>query len=133
MVKYVDQYKELHKLDDGYGNTTKTNRRIISPSIRKLIQVTKSKTLLDFGSGKGKQYEKPKPVHINYNWGIKPTLYDPAIEEYSILPKENFDGIISIDVLEHIPEEELPEVFNYIYTHADKFIYLVSNVLRQLK
>ena len=53
-----------------------------------------------------------------------PTLYDPAVESYSNLPDEMFDGIISTDVLEHIPEVVLPSTFEYMFNHATKFLYL---------
>jgi hypothetical protein len=26
--------------------------------------------------------------------------------------------------MEHIPEEQIPEVFEYIFSHADKFVFL---------
>ena len=42
----------------------------------------------------------------------------------SKLPEGNFDGIISFDVLEHIPEEEIPQVIKEIFERANKFVFL---------
>jgi hypothetical protein len=53
-----------------------------------------------------------------------PALYDPAVKEYSKMPKGTFDSVISTDVLEHIEEEDLDQVLEEIYSKADKFVYL---------
>ena len=50
--------------------------------------------------------------------------YDPAIPEYSELPSGTFHGVISTDVMEHIPEEQLPEVVEQIFSRAERFVYL---------
>jgi hypothetical protein len=83
---------------------------------KQLFNATNCKTFLDFGCGRGKQW-RPRLVPI---WGeLKPTLYDPAFEDHSTLPKENHDMIMSTDVLEHIPEYTLPEVIKYCNSHAN--------------
>ena len=84
--------------------------------VAKLIKVNTK--LLDYGCGKAEVYE------INdWHWP-KPTLYDPAIPEYEKLPDGPFDGVISTDVMEHIPKEQLPEVVIQIFSRAKKFVYL---------
>ena len=52
------------------------------------------------------------------------SLYDPAYEEHNILPEKTFDGVISTDVLEHIPEEVIPKTLSQIFERAEKFVYL---------
>ena len=37
-----------------------------------------------------------------------PSLYDPAIPEYEVLPEGKFDGVMSFDVLEHIAYSKKP-------------------------
>jgi hypothetical protein len=91
--------------------------------IGKLVQNTKSETLLDYGSGKGAQYFIEK-LHEKHFCNIMPTLYDIGILEYSKLPSGTFDGVFSTDVLEHIPEDELDSVLEYIFNVANKFVYL---------
>ena len=53
-----------------------------------------------------------------------PSLYDPAIPEYQNIPEGTFDGVISFDVMEHIPKEQIPETFDQIFSRADKFVFL---------
>lgn len=115
--KYVDLYKEHHRKHKRYGNSYAKQHQIIE----KLIKKTNSKTLLDYGCGKGTQYTVK---NLHKAWGFMPDLYDPAIENFSILPDKMYDGIYSTDVMEHIPEEVLPEVFEYIFTHSNKFVFL---------
>ena len=53
-----------------------------------------------------------------------PALYDPAVPEYEELHDGPLRGIYSTDVLEHIPKEQLPEIFDHIFTRAERFVFL---------
>ena len=53
-----------------------------------------------------------------------PSLYDPAIPEYEILPDGQFDGVISFDVLEHIPKQDLEWVITEIFSFSKKIVFL---------
>ena len=66
-----------------------------------------AKTLLDYGCGGGKQYTE-ECYHVL--WNIMPTLYDPAVKEFSRRPRGQFDGVIATDILEHVPIDELDAV-----------------------
>jgi hypothetical protein len=66
-----------------------------------------AQTLLDYGCGKGHQYIL-KGWHEC--WGIMPALYDPGVPDFNVLLPGPFDGVICTDVLEHVPENELPSV-----------------------
>jgi hypothetical protein len=99
--------------------------------IKRLIQQTGARTILDYGSGKGKQYDV-RPFHdetvvwadIMEFWGVdEVTCYDPCYEPYSKLPEGGFDGVISTDVLEHCPEEDLSWIVDEIFGYADKFVF----------
>ena len=45
---------------------------------------------------------------------IKVYGYDPAVAEFSTMPVKKVDLVINTDVLEHIPEDELPETVQRI-------------------
>ena len=119
MNNLVDEYKKFHSIssDHYWGDMLRHN----TSHIEKIIKETESKTLLDFGCGKGNQYfieEEHK------SWGIMPTLHDPGIEEFSTLPDKLFDGVISTDVMEHIPETNVQDVLREIFKRAKKFVFL---------
>lgn len=118
--KYQEQYEIMHRRGKVYhGACLKDHAK----EIGNLIKDTDSKSLLDYGSGKGTQYFKYR-IHKEHFYDIMPTLYDIGIQQFSDLPNGKFDGVFSTDVMEHIPEEELDDVFSYIYKTATKFVYL---------
>ena len=99
--KYIEQYKLHHKDTTKFpGNSYLSQHHLIA----KLVKETDSKTLLDYGCGKARQYTID---NMHEEWGFMPTLYDPAIPEQ-----------------EHIPKEVIPSVFEYIYSNAEKFVFL---------
>ena len=116
--EYIEQYKLHHSDTTKFpGNSYLSQHHLIA----KLVKETDSKTLLDYGCGKARQYTVDK---LHEEWGFMPTLYDPAIPEYENLPEGPFDGIYSTDVMEHIPREIIPSIFEYIYSNAQKFVFL---------
>ena len=117
--KYINLYKQYHNEHTNYGNGG--GLKFYLNLIVDLVHDTKSESLLDYGCGKAEGYLK---YNHHKNWGIMPELYDPAIEKFSKLPEGNFDGVISFDVLEHIPEEEIPQVIKEIFEKANKFVFL---------
>jgi len=78
--------------------------------------------LLDFGCGKRYAYIYRK---INRLWDVNNMVYyDLGIKGIDRLPDQSeFNCLISIDVLEHIPEEEIDDIFQYWYHKDMKFVY----------
>jgi hypothetical protein len=100
--------------------------------IRELIVRTGATTLLDYGCGKGMQYE-PHRVTVpgegvfdgvlDY-WDVDEVrCYDPCVERYSALPEGQFDGVISTDVLEHCPESDIPWIVDEMFGYARRFVF----------
>jgi SAM-dependent methyltransferase len=110
----------MHKDENLYAGSALTLHK---ESIRQYLSIKECKTILDYGCGKGIQYFKEN-IHEEYFYGIMPSLYDPAVEEFCKLPKGKFDAVICTDVFEHIEEEHLEEVIKEIYSKATKFVYL---------
>lgn len=114
---YIELYKEYHKDESKYpGDSFKPH----ADKIAQLVKLYSAATLLDYGCGKGRQYSQE---HLHYAWGFMPILYDPAVTAFNRLPDQRFDGIYSTDVMEHIPLEIIPEIFTWIFEHADRFVY----------
>lgn len=100
--------------------------------IKRLIDRTQAQVILDYGSGKGKQYE-PRlikddsgnqwPSVIDF-WDVDEIVcYDPCYPPFSALPKGTFDGVISTDVLEHCPEADIPWIVEEIFSYATRFAF----------
>ncbi len=99
--------------------------------IKRLIDLTGARTVLDYGSGKGQQYV-PMPVadeggtvHLGIPawWGVDVTCHDPGYPPYAALPTGRFDGVISTDVLEHCPEEDMPWIVAELFAYATRFVF----------
>jgi hypothetical protein len=100
--------------------------------IKRLIERTGALTILDYGSGKGKQYDpgtirdsagREWPGIIDY-WDIDEVVcYDPCYAPLSKLPEGRFDGVISTDVLEHCPEDDIPWIVAEMFAFATRFLF----------
>jgi len=103
-----------------------------APRIKKLIARTGAGTVLDYGSGKGRQY---LPAGIMENgvvrwnsmqeyWGVESIrCYDPGHLPFCVLPEGRFDGVICTDVLEHCPEDDLPWIVGELFGFARLFVF----------
>ena len=115
MHSKIDLYKQLPPYP---GNSLTLHL----DNIKKLIEITKSKTALDYGCGNAKHYIKDR---IHLLWGLEEMgLYDPAILKWNSLPGDNFDCVISTDVLEHVPAKEIKDTLKEIFTLSNKCTYL---------
>lgn len=100
-MEKLDLYKTVHKINPHYGRGGVE----LFPVIAEFVQFLSPKSILDYGCGKGNLV---RTLTQNYP-AINVYGYDPAIEEFDKLPKDKVDFVINTDVLEHIPEYELPE------------------------
>lgn len=135
----LDMYRDMHEHGEkfmGIAPEKTFDGRSLSKeisSIRRMIERSGAQTILDYGSGKGQQYD-PRPVVVKGEgswdsvidyWGVdEVTCYDPAYAPYSKLPGGTFDGVVCTDVLEHCPEEDIEWIVGEIFSYADRFVYL---------
>ena len=101
--------------------------------IKAMIDAHSARTILDYGSGKGCQYQQVQVTlsdgrvfpTIPAFWGVDSvTCYDPAYEPFKQLPQMQFDGVVCTDVLEHIPEDDLPWIVEELFGFARRFVYV---------
>lgn len=118
MHSKVPLYAEYHTESKHYpGNSYKRQHSDIVQLVRK----HDCKSMLDYGCGKALQWRNSQ---LHREWRFMPDLYDPAVPEFSTLPNKTYDAIISTDVFEHIPVTELPEIIQWITSHAVHFVFL---------
>lgn len=102
--------------------------------IKRLIETTAAQNVLDYGSGKGRQYDLRKlrglddrdQVHesIQDYWGVDfVQCYDPCYEAFAKLPAGRFHGVVCTDVLEHCPEEDLEWIVGELFGYAERFVF----------
>lgn len=115
-MKLKNDYIKLHKLDLFNGYCTEVYRY----EINDIIEETNSKSILDYGCGKGFQYSKLK---LDVFWNVLVDCYDPGVSVFSKLPNNVYDGVLCIEVMEHIPEEEVDNTLKNIFIKAKKFAF----------
>lgn len=132
----VAQYRNLHEggavnlslaaADTFDGHSSRKHQ----DDVLALIQSTGARSVLDFGAGKGSGYRPSEAkgastaLRVNPAWpDVRVTCYDPGFEPFSSPYTGNFDGVICTDVLEHIPEEDIPWVLDELFKSANKFVY----------
>ena len=136
-LELTSMYREMHLKGEKFLNipADKTFPGLSlppqAPRIKRLIEATGAQTILDYGSGKGKQYDTSPILIEGQEWenildywdiaGV--TCYDPCYPPFSILPKGKFDGVISTDVLEHCPEDDIPWILDEIFSYARFFVF----------
>ena len=100
--------------------------------IKGLVSITGAASLLDYGSGKGRQYQTALRLpdgtiveDVQDYWGVDYVqCYDPAYLPFSNLPVARFDGVISTDVLEHCPEEDISWIIEEVFSFATRFVFV---------
>ena len=110
MGKYISEYIKIHS-EREYGIS---GTQLVDP----LIQVVdkESKSILDYGCG-----QAGTAIEMGKRMGLTDIgEYDPAIAGKDTLPNRDYDTVICTDVLEHVPEDELPELFTTVWGLADK-------------
>jgi hypothetical protein len=137
-IARIALHKELHEQGEAArGKSSQktyagTNARKQAHFVKAMFERYGGRTLLDYGSGKGRQYEPAEiegtdgVVHpdLKSYWGIDSvTCFDPGHESISTPPKERFDGVISTDVLEHCPEDDLGWILEEIFSFARTFVF----------
>jgi hypothetical protein len=133
-LKLLEDYQTIHKEGinnhlpkDTYNGFSTIN---FADIIKKIINKNNCKTLFDYGSGKGDRYYnksflglKEYPPLKDF-WNIEPSLFDPGVPLPRPQKNKMFDISISIDVLEHIPTQDLGWVINEIFEYSKNIVFI---------
>jgi len=133
----VGLYKEMHQHGDRLNEIPADQTfdgRSLFPHLDAIAELSKrfgAKSLLDYGCGKGSAYSGSFTLpdgrtvsSMESLWGVDEIrLYDPGFEPFSEVPSETFDGVISTDVLEHCPEEDLDWIVDEMFSFAKSFLF----------
>lgn len=124
-----------HKINGEFVNKEKAFNGISTVPyaniIKNIIKKNKLNSLLDYGCGKAEFYDKKSIFNnevlppLREFWNIDISLFDPCYDKYSTLPKVNGNDItICIDVLEHIPAEDISIILEKISSYTRKYIFI---------
>ena len=85
-------------------------------SIGELVARTGARSLLDYGCGKAAAWK----AGLAFPGVEAVRLYDPGVQAYAERPEGKFDLVICTDVLEHVPEGDVPAVLDDLFGYAVK-------------
>lgn len=100
--------------------------------IKRLVEATGAQNILDYGAGKGQQYELRNVTikdegtweTIQDYWDVDFVhCYDPSYDPFSELPSGQFDGVVCTDVLEHCPEQDVEWIIDELFRYAQRFVF----------
>ena len=112
----IQQYRVIHSRE-AYGNTSVKNLPYFLP----LIDELKPRSIIDFGCGQSTLADE-----LSAASGAPAIRYDPAIPEFSQKPDGKFDLLINVDVLEHVPEDELEPIIAEMAAFAKNAIIVID-------
>ena len=114
---WIEQHRLLHQ---------DSPRNFAGKSLRKWIDTINSfaehhhcETILDYGCGKA-QFWPPE-------WQGRVSGYDPAVDQFSAEPLPA-DLVICVDVMEHIPLNQVTEVIDRVNSLARRAVFWVVDV-----
>jgi len=108
-----------------------------APFIKAIIDRLECKSVLDYGCGKGVQYQWvshgddasiPKGMTIEEYWGVPVTLFDPAYPPYAKTPTGHFDLVVCTHALGSIPVDDLPWAIDQLTTFATRAVYIAEKI-----
>jgi hypothetical protein len=115
----TDQYKDQLKLMAD-KNTFKGKSNFYD-EIKQFISERDPSSILDFGCAQGNLIELIKKDFSN----ILIDGYDPGVAKFSIAPTQQYDCLVSNDVLEHIEPAHLDETLRKIDDYFTKSAWLI--------
>jgi hypothetical protein len=118
--EYIRLNSEVHNQRRGYGNSA--NR--FAKDIGLVLHQFHTMSFLDYGCGKESLIRCITNDYPYLAQRAKYGAYDPAIPHRSVKPEEQYDMVVSTDVLEHIEPEYLSAVLEEIKGYAKKGVYL---------
>ena len=132
----LEIYKKLHlngtELDSADNTFDGKSLKFFFQPIKQVIDLTKSNSIIDFGCGKAKYYFKEIAIknnsysNVTNYWNIDDVfLYDPGVKDFAKYPKKKADGVICVDVVEHIPENDVIKFIEELFKLANKFVFIV--------
>lgn len=117
--------------------------------IKDLVDHYGARTILDYGCGKGQQYQERLPYGMlpgesmpEDQWqtfdqylGVTVYCYDPCVQGFETPPPVDarFDGVICTQVLNSIPDDDMTWVRETLEQHATKFCFIGLNYQREAK
>ena len=128
-AQYKSLLTRLQTLGDSEVKDVRQTSRAGAPDnepegLQNLIEKTKPATILDYRFADAVIAQPVPKGPVIENAGVSVTRYDPADRTAGAGPAECFDGVICMDALNYIPDEDIPWVIESLFESARQFVYV---------
>lgn len=114
----IDGYRDLMLAGRHFKGMTVMG---YAAEIGAIVKETGAQYLFDYGSGFGEAWREH---HLHKQWGVQRVeCYDPAVYRFENKPVGTFDGVLCVDVLEHLREDHVRNVVTELFGYATKFVW----------
>lgn len=113
-MSLIAHYAELHR-SSRYGDSSASIAHHVLPH----VILSRAQSVLDFGCGQSRLPD----IVSRY---APCARFDPAIPAHRELPAGPFDLTICIDVMEHVPESEIDDVFATIARVSRRALFIID-------
>jgi hypothetical protein len=100
--------------------------------IKQVIDRFDITTMLDYGCGAGKQYDRADPRNegqpLEEYWNLVPTKYDPYFPQFESQPAGTFGLVICVQVLNNVPKSDLPAFVDRLYSYASRVLFVAERL-----
>jgi hypothetical protein len=96
--------------------------------VLQIVKEFKPKSILDFGCGRSDMV-----AHFWRDGERRIARYDPAIPLYKVIPEGEFDLLLCLDVMEHIPISGVDRVLTDMRAKSDTAVFAISTKLARAK
>lgn len=134
MIKPTKAYRQALRASQRlHARSKKFNGRFLFrylSALEPLAAEVEAKTLLDYGCGKGVQWERETDNGqlLADRLGVEVTKYDPAWPPFAANPEGQFDLVVCTQVLGSIPVTDLPWVIDRLYGFARKAVLVGERI-----
>lgn len=120
-MSLLKQYRKLADEGDKFHGLTILQH---AKQLGGIVKANGIDSMIDWGCGRGDAYFDPHNVWKTI--GIRPSriqLYDPSFKHRNKPPSRQADLVVCSDVLEHIPEPDVPAFVANLFAHAKKHVW----------
>lgn len=121
---HIDAYAQLHEMRH-YGDSA---TELHLETVRKIVSARNPRSILDYGCGRS-----DLAAHFWRDGYRRIARYDPAIRKYRTMPDGEFDLVLAMDVMEHIPMAYVDRVLTEIREKSAAAVFTISTKLARAK
>ena len=121
---HIAQYQELHGSKHYGGSATELHLDVVA----EVVKARKPRSILDFGCGRSDLV-----AHFYLDGKRTIARYDPAISLYHDMPEGQFDLVLVMDVMEHIPMASVDKILTQVRARGAVALFTISTKLARAK